>query len=99
MTTSATSLVSWARAVLLADASTPQAPDMSNRRLMFTSTPLPDIQTGCSKWIPYADTSHATRLFSPTAVADVNEAPRTSKVHRRATRRQVDTDARHLRMK
>ena len=41
MTTSATSLVSCASAVLTAVARTPQAPDMSNTRLTFTVTPLP----------------------------------------------------------
>ena len=39
MTTSATSLVCCANAVLTAVARIPQAPDMSNARLMFTVTP------------------------------------------------------------
>ena len=39
MTTSATSLVCCAKAVLTAVARIPQAPDMSNARLMFTVTP------------------------------------------------------------
>ena len=39
MTTSETSLVCCASAVLTALARIPQAPDMSNARLMFTVTP------------------------------------------------------------